>query len=56
MVMRNKHNELEDFRNKYQSLEKDMRQMSQLRQVCQEQHNQIVLYLNDIQKFDSKAK
>lgn len=33
-----------------------MRQMSELRQVCQEQHNQIVTYLSDIETFDRRAK
>lgn len=56
MGFRNKQNELEDFRNKYHLLENDMRQLSELKQVCQDQHNQLVLYLNDIHNFDTKAK
>lgn len=30
--------------------------MNELRQVCQEQHNQIVLYLGDIERFDRRVK
>jgi hypothetical protein len=48
--------ELDDIKNRYNNLEGDMRQMSEIRQVCQEQHNQIVTYLSDIETFDRRAK
>lgn len=33
-----------------------MRQLSDLKLVCQEQHNQIMVYLSDIETFDRKSK
>jgi hypothetical protein len=32
-----------------------MRQLNDLKLVCQEQHNQITVYLNDIDTFSRKA-
>jgi hypothetical protein len=32
-----------------------MRQLNDLKLVCQEQHNQITVYLNDINTFSRKA-
>ena len=62
-MVRNKNNEYDTLRSKHAHLEDDMRKVSQLELVCQEQHvlyhfiqNQILTYVSDIEQIQRNSK
>ncbi len=55
-MVRTKIDDWESLKAMYESMEGEMRQVNELRHVCQQQHGQIAACMNDIQTLEKRSK